>query len=81
MKEDKGVRVGPHFNPTFLRYLGEMLLVVLVVAIGLEMLAVSQRKARDLAGKPRGRLLLSWAIPLALAVALLLWLLFRHHHG
>jgi hypothetical protein len=75
------VRVGPHFNPAFLRYLGEMLLFVLAIALGLEMLAVSQRKARDLAGKSRGRTLLLWAIPLALAVGLLVWLLFHRHHS
>ena len=75
------MRVGPHFNPAFLRYLGEMLLLVLIVAVGLEILAVARRKTRDLAGKPRGRTLLYWAIPLGLAAALLVWLLFRRHHS
>ena len=75
------MRVGPHFNPAFLRYLGEMLLFVLAIALGLEMLAVSQKKVRDLAGRSRGQLLLARAIPLALVLALLLWLLLHGRYG
>jgi hypothetical protein len=74
------VRIGHHFNPAFLRFFGELLLGVLVLAFGLEMLAVVRAKYRDLAVQPRWRGLLYWGIAIALALALLVWLLWRDAH-
>ena len=68
------MRLG-HVNFGFLRYLGELLLFVFILALGLQMLAVARTKARDLVVRPRGRGLLYLAIPAVLAAALLLWLL------
>ena len=74
------MRIGHHFNPAFLRFFAELLLGVLVFALGIEILAVVRAKYRDLAVQPRWRGLLYWGIAIALGLALLVWLLWSDGH-
>jgi hypothetical protein len=69
------MKLARHFNPAFLHYLGELLLGVLIFALALEMLAVARAKVRDLAGRQRWKGILYLAIPMAIAVIVLLWLI------
>jgi hypothetical protein len=69
------MKLARHFNPAFLHYLGELLLAVLIFALALEMLAVARSKVRDLAGRERWKGILYLAIPMGLALMVLLWLI------
>ena len=49
-------------------------LIAVMLGLGLEMLATFNAKTRDLAGRPRWKLLSYWGMAIAIAIVLFLWL-------
>ena len=70
---------GGRFNPELLRFIGEMLLGVIVLGLALEMLAVFRAKAHELKVRSRDRALVYYVIAIVFVVVFFLWLLLGVH--
>jgi hypothetical protein len=70
---------GGRFNPELLRFIGEMLLGVIVLGLALEMLAVFRARAHELRVRSRKRALVYYVIAIVVVVVFFLWLLLGVH--